>query len=120
MHALHALALTFLSPTFLHDMMAQTSIRVIASASSVSILVQLVKVFFPEWICGRRVIAVNLLVSIAAVFIGMDPQHFWTQSTLAEILSVAGLATGVHSNTKTLLGQPIGVPDPKTGGSLEA
>jgi hypothetical protein len=96
------LCLILLSPTFWHDLMAQTPVRVIALAGAVTVIVQLLKVIAPKLLSGRWAIAANVLVSVAAVFVGMKPANFWTETTLAQILAIAAAAAGVHGTAKSL------------------
>lgn len=106
-----------LSPTFFHDLVAQTPVRVIALAGTVTVLVQAVKAVWPNAIGGKWAIALNLLMSLAAIFVGMSPTHFWSETTLAQVLMVAAAAAGVHGTAKSLsakyaaVGEPA-APDP--------
>lgn len=90
-----------LSPTFFHDVIAQTPVKVIAQAGSVAVLVQLVKTIAPKLVTGNVAILLNLAVSMAAVFVGMDPAHFWSETTLAQVLTVAAGAAGVHGTARS-------------------
>ena len=90
-----------ISPTFFHDVIAQTPVKVIALSGSVAVLVQLVKTLFPKLVTGNVAIALNVLVSVAGVFAVMDPAHFWTETTLAQVLTVAAGAAGVHGTARS-------------------
>lgn len=98
-----------LSPTFFHDLVAQTPVRVIALAGSVTVIVQLAKVCWPNAISGKTAVALNILTSVGGVLIATNPANFWSETTLAQVLQVAAAAAGVHATAKTLMGQPIGV-----------
>ena len=50
-------------------------------------------------------IVANVVVSIAAVFVGMKPANFWTETTLAQILAIVAAAAGVHGTAKSLFAQ---------------
>lgn len=105
MHVILAVFFWLLSPTFFHDLIAQTPTRMIAISASVLIVVQILKVAFPLTISGRVTVLINFVASIAGVFAGLDPAHFWSQTTLSQILVVFTAASGVHTITKTLAGQ---------------
>lgn len=111
----HALALlTFLiSPTFWHDIWQQTPTRVIALAGSISALVQLVKKAAPNAISGKWTVAVNLALSVIAVFAGMKPANFWSQTTLSQLIVIFVAAGGIHGIAKAFRPQT----DPAAGGN---
>lgn len=123
MHFLSLVGLIFLSPTFWHDLMVQTPVRVIALAGSVAVLEQLVKVFLPKLVSGKIAIAFNVVLSVAGVLAGMNPANFWTETTLAQVLMVAAAAAGVHGTAKSLsarwaaVGAPQPAPLPPAGGA---
>lgn len=114
MHLISLVGLVFLSPTFWRDLLVQTPVRVIALAGSVAVLEQLVKVLLPKLVSGKVAIAFNVVLSVAGVFVGMNPANFWTETTLAQVLMVAAAAAGVHGTAKSLSARwaAVGTPQP--------
>ena len=90
------------------------SVRIIACAAIVSLLVQLVKWRFPSLIQGRTVMYVNVAGSVSATLAFMDPAHFWTLATLQQIAAIFLAAAGVHATVKGALAKaasPDAAPD---------
>ena len=90
-----------ISPTFFHDVIAQTPVKVIALAGSTAVLVQLVKTIAPKAVQGNWAVALNVLVSVAGVLAVMKPENFWTETALAQVLTVAAGAAGVHGTARS-------------------
>ena len=107
MNSLVCLAFFFLlSPNFWHGLLSNTPAKVIAAAAVVSMLVQLVKQFAPNVISGKVAMAVNLATSLSAVFLTLDPTHFWSLQTLQSVAVVFTAAAGIHSTAKSLFKAP--------------
>lgn len=95
--SIHLVVLAFISPTFWHDVLQQTPVHVIAAAGVVTVIVQTCKRLAPDMITGRWTLVVNLALSVAAVFVSMKPDMFWTQTTLTQLLEVFVMASGTHA-----------------------
>lgn len=86
--------------TLIQQLMAQTPVQVMVMAATVAIVVQLLKLFLPRDMRGRVAIAANVAVSAAAVWEGMHPAAFWSETTLAWVLVVAAAAAGVSGTAR--------------------
>lgn len=120
---LYALCVFLFPPDFWHNVMQQTPVHVIAAAGSVALIVQAVKKMAPDFINGRWTLVVNLILSIAGVFVTMRPDQFWTQTTLTQVIVVFFTASGTHGVGKGLFGngaqdaQEQGSSDPQQNGA---
>jgi hypothetical protein len=99
---LHIAFLFLLSPTFWHDLFTQTPTKVIAAAAVVTTVTQLIKKTAPDFFSGYVAMAINLAASVAAVYVGMNPANFWTETTAIQILVIFLGAAGIHSTAKSM------------------
>lgn len=96
-----------ISPTFWHDLIAQTPTRLIAISGTVAVIVQLLKKADPDLVSGKVAVALNLVLSIVGVFVGMNPANVFSQTTLSQLAAVVAAAGGFHGVYKTFFpGKP--------------
>lgn len=95
---------------------AHTAVSVAAGAATSTVLVQLLKTMLPALVNGKKAVAVTLAMAgavvaaghVAAVYLGMNPQGFWSEAELNQVLAIAAAASAVHGTAKALLGKPAG------------
>jgi hypothetical protein len=112
-HLLAAVAL--FSSAFWIDLWHQTPTRVIAIATFVSGVTQLVKRAVPNGaIQGRWAVLVNLGLSIVGVFAGMQPANFMSQTTLSQLVVIFIAAGGIHGIAQAFRAPASALPPPQT------
>lgn len=101
LHALCAFLLLHLSPTFWHDLLAQTAFRTVAVAGSVTAIIKGVRKVYPN-LSGPWALLANLLLSICGILAGMPPANILSETTAVQLGLVIAAAGGFHNIWETI------------------
>lgn len=101
LHALCALFLFALSPTFWHDLLAQTAFRTVAVAGSVTAIIKVIRKVYPN-LSGPWALLANLVLSICGILAGMPPANVFSETTTVQLGLVIAAAGGFHNIWNTI------------------